>query len=116
MTSGMARPPPNEITLSHRGRERNTSSQHLNTRGTWAKPLRPQLLNISTRPLSANVKSCRCAALAGCQLYGWTGTCLGGRPSPGIGNLGSLHSGNIIDELAVRRRELYGGRLRAFCE
>src|SRR6266851_4648380 len=48
MISGMARPPPNEITLSHRGRERNTSSQQLNSLGTWAKPLHPQPLNNST--------------------------------------------------------------------
>ena len=36
----------------------------------------------------------RFAALAGRQLYGWTGTCLGGRPGIEIGNFGNLYLGN----------------------
>jgi len=36
----------------------------------------------------------------GCQLYGWKGTCLGGRPGPEIGNFGKLKAGFTIGALA----------------
>jgi hypothetical protein len=36
---------------------------------------------------------CRLAALAGSQLYGWKGTCLGGRPGAEVGNFGNLKAG-----------------------
>jgi hypothetical protein len=45
-------------------------------------------------------RKCRSAALASGQLYGWTGTFLGGRPSTEIGNFGSPYPGNIMDALA----------------
>ena len=36
---------------------------------------------------------CRLAALAGSQLYGWKGTCVGGRPGAEVGNFGNLEAG-----------------------
>ncbi len=57
-----------------------------------------------------------CSVGWGANFTAGRGTCLGGRPSTEIGNFGNLHSGTLSVHSAVRRRELYGGRPRAFCE
>jgi len=55
-------------------------------------------------------ESCRSAALAGGQLYGWTGTCLGGRPSPRNWQFRQTKKqGTKSMHSTVRRGELYGG-------
>jgi hypothetical protein len=78
-------------------------------------------LRLRLRIMFAAGEPCRLAALAGSQLYGWKGTCLGGRPGAEVGNFGNLKAGlhfwrtsrSVIDAEAVRRRQLGHSPARA---